>query len=72
LMRAMKQEIKIAVALMSLCRGLQYTVSPVLNQIRRAYPSVSVSLAQMLMTAPALASMAVALLAGWLVTRAKT
>ena len=71
-MRAMKQEIKIAVALMSLCRGLQYTVSPVLNQIRRAYPSGSVSLAQMLMTAPALASMAVALLAGWLVTRAKT
>ena len=71
-MRAMKQEIKIAVALMSLCRGLQYTVSPVLNKIRRAYPSVSVSLAQMLMTAPALASMAVALLAGWLVTRAKT
>ena len=53
-MRAMKQEIKIAVALMSLCRGLQYTVSPVLNQIRRAYPSVSVSLAQILMTAPAL------------------
>ena len=67
----MKREtkIKIAVVLQSLCQGLQYTVSPVLNQVGQAYPTVPTSLVQMLVTAPALTSMAVALAAGWLVTK---
>lgn len=64
-----KWKVKAAVVLMSLCQGLQYTVSPVLNQISRYYRSVPTSMIQTLVTAPALASMVMALISGWLVTK---
>ena len=64
-----KWKIKAAVVLMSLCQGLQYTVTPVLNQISGYYESVPTGIIQTLVTAPALASMVMALMSGWLVTR---
>lgn len=64
-----KWKIKIAVIFISLCMGLQYSISPVLNQIQDAYPKVKISFVQMLITAPALLSMIIALVSGWLVLK---
>lgn len=64
-----KWKIKLAVALISLCQGLQYTVTPVLNQIQSQYETIPTNFVQMLVTAPALASMVMALISGWLVTK---
>ena len=64
-----KWKIKVAVVLISLCQGLQYTVTPVLNQIHSYYETIPTSLVQTLVTAPALTSIVMALISGWLVTR---
>ena len=53
----------------SFIQGLQYSVSPVLSQIQEQYADVNVSLIQMLVTAPALLSMIVALVSGRLVAK---
>lgn len=62
-----KLKIKIVIVCISFCQGLQYSISPVLNQIQTHYMDVDVSMIQMLITAPALLAMVVALLAGRLV-----
>lgn len=62
-------KIIIAIAAISLIQGLQYGVSPVLNAISEHYPTVSVSLVQMLITAPSILAMFVGLVSGYLVTR---
>lgn len=67
--KAKKIKIIISIAAISFIQGLQYCVSPVLGQIQERYPKVDVSLIQMLITAPALLSMAVAVLSGWLVVK---
>lgn len=64
-----KTKIKIAIIFISFCQGLQYTISPVLNQIQDHYPNINRSLIQMLITAPALLSMVVAIASGWLVVK---
>lgn len=64
-----KRKIKAAVVMISLSQGLQYTVAPVLNQVQQYYADVPASLVQLLVTAPALASMVMALISGWLVTK---
>lgn len=64
-----KLKIKIVIVFISFCQGLQFTISPVLNQIQNRYPDVDVSLIQMLITAPALLSMVVAIISGWLVVK---
>lgn len=56
-----------AIAAISFVQGLQFCVSPVLGQIKEFYSEVPVSLIQMLITAPALLAMAVALISGGLV-----
>ena len=66
-----RKKIKIIIAVISISfiQGLQYCVSPVLNAISAHYPDVPVSMVQMLVTAPAFLSMAVALLSGVLVVK---
>lgn len=64
-----KIKIIIAIAAISFIQGLQYCVSPVLGQIQAHYTDVDVSFIQMLITAPALMSMIVAVLSGWLVIK---
>ncbi|MFV0363882.1 MAG: MFS transporter, partial [Suipraeoptans sp.] len=68
---AKKEKIKIIIAIVaiSFIQGLQYGVSPVLGQIEEHYVGVSRSLVQMLISAPALLSMVVALASGGLVTK---
>ena len=56
-----------AIAAISFIQGLQFCVSPVLGDIQAHYPNVNVSLIQMLITAPGLFSLVVALVSGWLV-----
>ncbi len=53
----------------SFIQGLQYCVSPVLGQLQEHFPDVNISMVQMLITAPALLSMIVAVLSGWLVLK---
>ena len=67
--KAKKIKIIISIAAISFIQGLQYCVSPVLGQIQAAYPETNISLVQMLITAPALMSMIVAVLSGWLVVK---
>ena len=67
--RAEKGKIYAAVVAISFIQGLQYSVSPVLGDIQAHYPGVSVSLIQMLITAPALLSMVVSLVSGWLILK---
>lgn len=64
-----KRNVKIAILFISLCSGLQLSISPVLNQIQENYPLIDRSTIQMLVTAPALLSAAVSPVCGWLVTR---
>lgn len=64
-----KIKIIVSIVAISFIQGLQYCVSPVLGQIREYYSDVEISLVQMLITAPALISMFVALLSGWLVVK---
>ena len=67
--KAEKAKIYLSIVSISFIQGLQYCVSPVLGQISEHYPDVSVSMVQMLITTPALLSMAVALISGWLVVK---
>lgn len=67
--KAQKIKVILAIVAISFIQGLQYCVSPVLGQIQEHYPDVSVSLVQMLITAPALLSMIVALISGGLVVK---
>lgn len=60
----------LAIVAISFLQGLQYGVSPVLGKIAEHYPDVNVSLVQMLITAPGILAIAVALIGGWLVTKA--
>jgi MFS family permease len=69
LSKGKKVKIIIAIVSISLIQGLQYSVSPVLGQIREHFPDVSVNLIQMLITGPALLAMVVAVLSGWLVVK---
>lgn len=64
-----KLKIKVVIVFISFCQGLQFTISPVLNQIQSNYSNVDISLIQMLITAPALLSMIVAVISGWLVVK---
>lgn len=67
--QAKKIKIIISIVCISFLQGLQYTVSPVLNQIQEHYPKVDVSLVQMLITAPSLLAMIIAVVSGWLVIK---
>lgn len=67
--REKKIKIIISIVAISFIQGLQYSVSPVLGQIQSYYAGVDISLVQMLVTAPALLAMIVALLSGWLVLK---
>lgn len=64
-----KTKIYLSIVGISFIQGLQYCVSPVLGQISGHYPDVDVSMVQMLITAPALLSMLVSLVSGWLVVK---
>lgn len=67
--KTQKIKIILAVVAISFIQGLQYCVSPVLGQIQEHYSDVDVSFVQMLITAPALLSMVVALISGGLVVK---
>lgn len=67
--KSQKTKVILAIVAISFIQGLQYCVSPVLGQIQAHYPEVNVSLIQMLITAPALLSMIVALISGGLVVK---
>ena len=67
--RSEKIKIIISIVCISFIQGLQFCVSPVLGQIQEHYPRVDVSMIQMLITAPALLSMAVSVACGWLVLK---
>ena len=62
-------QLYLAIVAIAFVQGLQYGVSPILGDIQAHFPDVSVSLVQMLVTAPALLSMIVALISGWLVVK---
>lgn len=66
-----KKKVKLiaAIAAISFIQGLQYCVAPVLDQIQAYYSNVNLSLVQMLVTAPSLLSMLVALISGGLVIK---
>ena len=64
-----KIHIIISIIAISFCQGLQYTVSPVLYLIGKHFTGVNVSFVQMLITAPALLAMIVAVFSGWLVLK---
>lgn len=67
--KSKKIKIIIAIVAISFIQGLQYCVSPVLGGIQEHFPDISVSLVQMLITAPALLSMIVSLISGGLVVK---
>lgn len=60
-----------AVFAISFLQGLQFGVSPILGEIAKHYSSVNVSLVQMLITAPAIMAIPIALLSGVLVTKVR-
>ena len=67
--RAKKTRIIIAIVCISFIQGLQFSVSPVLGQIADYYQGIDVSLVQMLVTAPSMVSIVVAVISGWLVVK---
>lgn len=67
--KAKKIKIIITIISISFVQGLQFCLSPVLGPIQEYYPEVSVSMIQMLVTAPTLLSIVVAVLSGWLVVK---
>lgn len=67
--RTKKTKIIIAIVCISFIQGLQFSVSPVLGQIADHYQGVDVSLVQMLITAPSMVSIVVAVISGWLVVK---
>lgn len=62
-------QLYLSIVAISFIQGLQYSVSPILGDIKGHYPEVDVSLVQMLITAPGLLSMAVSLASGWLILK---
>lgn len=64
-----KFKLYLSIVAISFLQGLQYSVTPILGEIKGHYPDVNVSLIQMLITAPGLLSMAVSLASGWLVLK---
>ena len=67
--KSKKIKIVISIVFISFLQGLQHSVTPILESIQKAFPDVSKSLVQMLVTGPGLLAMVVALLAGVLVTK---
>ncbi|MDR1018235.1 MAG: MFS transporter [Lachnospiraceae bacterium] len=67
--KSKKIKIIIVIISISFIQGLQYCVSPVLNQIQDRFHNVDISLIQMLITGPALLSIVIALLSGVLVVK---
>lgn len=67
--RTKKTRIITAIVCISFIQGLQFSVSPVLGQIADHYQGVDVSLVQMLITAPSIVSIVVAVISGWLVVK---
>lgn len=64
-----KLRIILAIVGISFIQGLQFSTSPVLVQIQEHYPDVNVSFVQMLVTAPSLIAMFIALFSGILVLK---
>ena len=64
-----KRKIYLVIVCISFLQGLQFWVSPLLGQIAEKYPETDISLIQMLVTAPAIVSVFVALGCGWLCTK---
>lgn len=64
-----KWKVILSIICISFIQGLQFSVSPVLEQISEHYREVDVSTIQMLITAPSLISIVVAFTCGWLVTK---
>lgn len=64
-----KIKIIITIVAISFLQGLQFCVSPVLSSIQKHYPTVDVSLIQMLITAPSILAMVMALVSGGLVVK---
>lgn len=64
-----KGRLYLSIVAISFIQGLQYCVSPILGDIQEHFPTVDVSLIQMLITAPGLLSMVVSLASGWLVLK---
>ncbi len=64
-----KKKIYLVIICISFLQGLQFWISPLLGQIAAQYPKTDVNLVQMLVTAPAIVSVVVALGCGWLCTK---
>lgn len=64
--KSKKIKIIITIISISFIQGLQFCVSPVLGPIQEHYPDASVSMVQMLVTAPTFLSIVVAVISGWL------
>lgn len=64
-----KGRLYLSIIAISFIQGLQYCVSPILGDIQAHYPTVDVSLIQMLITAPGLLSVVVSLASGWLILK---
>ena len=64
-----KIKIIITIVAISFIQGLQFCVSPVLGPIQKHFPEAGVSMVQMLVTAPTLLSIVVALISGALVMK---
>lgn len=64
-----KRKIYLVIVCISFLQGLQFWVSPLLGQIAEKFPETDISLIQMLVTAPAIVSVFVALGCGWLCTK---
>lgn len=64
-----KIRIIITIVCISFMQGLQFSLSPVLEPIQEHFPEASVSMVQMLITAPTFLSIVVAVISGWLVVK---
>ena len=69
LSKSEKTKIIITIVCISFIQGLQFCVSPVLGPIQEHFPEAGVSMVQMLVTAPTLLSIVVALISGALVMK---
>ena len=67
--KSKKIKIIITIVCISFIQGLQFCVSPVLGQIQEHYQDASVSMVQMLVTAPTFLSIVVAIISGGLVVK---
>lgn len=67
--KSAKLKVILSVVAISFIQGLQFSLSPVLSQISEHFPNVNISLVQMLITAPAILAMVIALITGVLVLK---